>query len=128
AFARIGLIPDAGGTYWLPRQVGFARAMGAALFADSIPATKAAEWGMIWEAVPDGEFEETWRQRATHLANGPGVALRDIKTALRKTYSNSLDDQLMLEAQLQGECGGTRDFKEGVLAFVEKRPAVYEGR
>lgn len=128
AFSRIGLIPDAGGTYWLPRQIGFARAMGAALFAEAIPAHRAAEWGMIWEAVPDGEFDETWRARARHLANGPGIALRDIKAAIRSTYDNTLEAQLLLEARLQGECGSTRDFKEGVLAFLEKRPAQFEGR
>lgn len=128
AFTRIGLIPDAGGTYWLPRQIGFARAMGAALFADAIPAKKAAEWGMIWEAVPDDDFESTWRARADALSNGPSIAYRDIKAAIRGSYANSLDDQLLLEARLQGECGGTRDFKEGVLAFVEKRPPVFEGR
>ena len=128
AFTRIGLIPDAGGTYWLPRQIGFARAMGAALFADAIPAKKAAEWGMIWEAVPDDDFESTWRARADALSNGPSIAYRDIKAAIRGSYANSLDDQLLLEARLQGECGGTRDFKEGVLAFLEKRKPSYEGR
>ena len=128
AFTRIGLIPDAGGTYWLPRQIGFARAMGAALFAEAIPAKKAADWGMIWEAVPDAEFEATWRARAAQLANGPGVAYRNLKTAMRESYTNSLDEQLLLEARLQGDCGGTRDFKEGVLAFTEKRAAAFEGR
>ena len=128
AFTRIGLMPDAGGTYWLPRQVGFARAMGAALFADAVSAKQAAEWGMIWEAVPDDEFADHWNARALKLASGPTVAYRNIKTALRGSFENSLEDQLNLEAHLQGECGNTRDFKEGVLAFVEKRPAKFEGR
>ncbi len=128
AFTRIGLMPDAGGTYWLPRQVGFARAMGAALFADAISAKQAVEWGMIWEAVPDDEFADHWNARALKLASGPTVAYRNIKTALRGSFENSLEDQLNLEARLQGECGNTRDFKEGVLAFVEKRPAKFEGR
>ncbi|MXU66296.1 enoyl-CoA hydratase-related protein [Oceanomicrobium pacificus] len=128
AFARIGLIPDAGGTYWLPRQVGFARAMGAALFADKIPARQAAEWGMIWEAVADDEFAETVKARATHLAAGPTVAYKNIKRALRQSYDNSLSDQLRLEAELQGKAGKTRDFLEGVMAFMEKRTARYEGR
>lgn len=128
AFTRIGLMPDAGGTYWLPRQVGFARAMGAALFADTVSAKQAAEWGMIWEAVPDDEFADHWNARALKLASGPTVAYRNIKTALRASFENSLEDQLNLEAHLQGECGNTRDFKEGVLAFVEKRPAKFEGR
>lgn len=128
AFTRIGLVPDAGGTYWLPRQVGFARAMGAALFAEPVPARTAAEWGMIWEAVPDETFAEHWRAQAERLATGPTAAYRNVKRALRESYGNSLEEQLLLEARLQGECGNTRDFKEGVLAFLEKRPASYEGR
>ncbi len=128
AFTRIGLIPDAGGTYWLPRQIGAARAMGAALFAEPIKARQAADWGMIWEAVPEDEFAEHWWARAIKLAQGPTAAYRHVKEAIRGSYDNSLDEQLALEARLQGECGKTRDFKEGVLAFLEKRPANYEGR
>jgi 2-(1,2-epoxy-1,2-dihydrophenyl)acetyl-CoA isomerase len=128
AFTRIGLIPDAGGTYWLPRQVGFARAMGASHFAEPVTARQAADWGMIWEAVPDAAFAETWRRRARHLATGPTEAYARVKQALRATWSNDLERQLTLEAQLQGACGKTRDFKEGVLAFMEKRQAVFEGR
>ncbi len=128
AFTRIGLIPDAGGTYWLPRQIGAARAMGAALFAEPIKARQAADWGMIWEAIPEEEFAEHWWSRAIKLAQGPTVAYRHVKEAIRGSYDNSLDEQLALEARLQGECGKTRDFKEGVLAFLEKRPANYEGR
>ncbi len=128
AFARIGLIPDAGGTYWLPRQVGFARAMGSALFSEPVPARQAAEWGMIWEAVPDDEFEAHWRKRAAQLASGPTEAYRHAKEAIRATYENSLEEQLVLEARLQGRCGKTRDFREGVMAFLEGRPAEFEGR
>jgi len=128
AFTRIGLIPDAGGTYWLPRQIGAARAMGAALFAEPIKARQAADWGMIWEAVPEDEFAEHWWSRAIKLAQGPTIAYRHVKEAIRGSYDNSLDEQLAIEARLQGECGKTRDFKEGVLAFLEKRPASYEGR
>lgn len=128
AFTRIGLIPDAGGTYWLPRQVGFARAMGASLFAEPVSARQAADWGMIWEAVPDAEFDAHWRGRAGRLAAGPTVAYSNTKKAIRESYGNSLEDQLILEARLQGRCGKTRDFREGVLAFLEKRPADFEGR
>lgn len=128
AFSRIGLIPDAGGTYWLPRQIGFAKAMGAALFAEPISAAQAVEWGMIWEAIPDDEFAEHWNGRAAKLATGPTQAYHSIKTALRASYDNDLTEQLNLEARLQGECGKTRDFKEGVMAFMEKRPAKFEGR
>ncbi len=128
AFTRIGLIPDAGGTYWLPRQIGFARAMGAALFAEPISAMQAADWGMIWEAVPDADFESHWRKRAAKLASGPTVAYSQAKEAIRGSYDNGLEEQLLLEARLQGRCGKTRDFREGVMAFLEKRPAEYEGR
>jgi 2-(1,2-epoxy-1,2-dihydrophenyl)acetyl-CoA isomerase len=128
AFARIGLIPDAGGTYWLPRQVGFARAMGAALFAESVTASQAASWGMIWEVAPDDAFAATVATRARHLAMGPTVAYRLIKQALRASYAHDLAGQLGLEAELQGEAGRSRDFQEGILAFLEKRPARFEGR
>ena len=128
AFARIGLIPDAGGTYWLPRQMGFAKAMGVALFAEPISARQASDWGMIWEAVPDREFEKRWRSRAAALASGPTAAYRAMKEALRGTYGNDLEGQLAMEARLQGECGKTRDFQEGVMAFLEKREPQYEGR
>lgn len=128
AFARIGLIPDAGGTYFLPRQIGMARAMGAALFAEPVSAQQAQEWGMIWEAVPDEDFEAHWMWRATQLATGPTVTYGHIKRALRESADNSMSKQLDLEAHLQGQCGKTRDFQEGVLAFLEKRSATFEGR
>ncbi|WP_147125113.1 enoyl-CoA hydratase-related protein [Shimia ponticola] len=128
AFTRIGLIPDAGGTYFLPRQMGMAKAMGAALFADKITAQQASDWGMIWEAVADDAFEAHWQARAAHLAQGPTQAYAHVKTAIRGAFDNTLDEQLALEARLQGDCGKTRDFREGVMAFLEKRPAQYEGR
>lgn len=128
AFTRIGLIPDAGGTYWLPRQMGFAKAMGAALFADKITARQADDWGMIWEAVADDKFDALWRGRAAHLAKGPTAAYAAVKEALRDSFNNDLEGQLALEARLQGKMGHTRDFREGVLAFLEKRPASFEGR
>lgn len=128
AFTRIGLIPDAGGTYWLPRQMGAAKAMGAALFAEPISARQAADWGMIWEAVEDDRFEAQWKSRASKLATGPTLAYGHIKTAIRGSYDHTLDEQLAIEAHLQGDCGKSYDFKEGVLAFLEKRGARYEGR
>jgi 2-(1,2-epoxy-1,2-dihydrophenyl)acetyl-CoA isomerase len=108
--------------------VGFARAMGAALFAEPVGARQAAEWGMIWEAVPDDGFEAHWRARAAHLASGPTVAYGALKEALRASYGNDLPRQLSLEAELQGRCGRSRDFREGVLAFLEKRTPGFEGR
>jgi 2-(1,2-epoxy-1,2-dihydrophenyl)acetyl-CoA isomerase len=128
AFTRIGLIPDAGGTYYLPRQMGLAKAMGAALFADKITARQADDWGMIWEAVSDASFVDHWQSRALHLAKGPTAAYARVKQSIRASFDNDLEDQLALEAKLQGQCGQTRDFKEGVVAFLEKRPAQYEGR
>ncbi|MFY0691382.1 MAG: enoyl-CoA hydratase/isomerase family protein [Paracoccaceae bacterium] len=128
AFTRIGLIPDAGGTYFLPRQVGMAKAMGTALFAEPVTARQASDWGMIWEAVPDAEFDQHWKTRAAHLAKGPTMAYQRVKQSIRASFENDLERQLILEARLQGECGETHDFREGVLAFLEKRPANYEGR
>jgi len=128
AFSKIGLIPDAGGTYALPRLVGQARAMGASLFAEKISAKQAESWGMIWEAVADDAFEETWRNRAKTLAEGPTQAYAHIKSAIHASPENDFEAQLSLEAKLQGKCGKTRDFQEGVVAFLEKRPAHYEGR
>ena len=128
AFTRIGLMPDAGGTWFLPRQMGLAKAMGAALFADKISAQQASDWGMVWEAVADDAFDAHWRARAQVLAQGPTAAYGAVKQALRASSGNSLPDQLTLEAHLQGKCGLSRDFREGVVAFMEKRPAKFEGR
>ncbi|MDX1743900.1 MAG: enoyl-CoA hydratase-related protein [Ruegeria sp.] len=128
AFARIGLLPDAGGTWFMPRQMGFAKAMGAALFAEKISAREADQWGLIWEAVTDNEFDAHWRKRAAYLANGPTAGFGAIKKAIRGTYEKTLPQQLALEANLQGECGRSRDFAEGVVAFMEKRHPKFEGR
>ena len=128
AFTRIGLIPDAGGTYIMPRTMGKAKAMGASLFADKITADQADRWGLIWEAVPDDSFEQVWLSRANHLAKGPTVAYGYLKDALKSSFDNDLDSQLSLEAKLQNHCGNTRDFQEGVLAFLQKRDAKFEGR
>nr|WP_319948755.1 enoyl-CoA hydratase-related protein [uncultured Shimia sp.] len=128
AFSKIGLIPDAGGTYVMPRTMGMAKAMGAALFADKISARQADDWGLIWEAVADDAFEETWKARAAHLADGPTQAYQHIKHAIRDSWNKDWDGQMAQEAKLQGRCGKTRDFQEGVVAFLDKRPAKYEGR
>ncbi|MEM9099282.1 MAG: enoyl-CoA hydratase-related protein [Pseudomonadota bacterium] len=128
AFARIGLMPDAGGTYWLPRLVGRARAMGMSLFADSIPADTAAEWGLIWEVVEDELFEDRTRELARRLADGPTLAYRATKKALQAGWTNDFADQLALEAQMQSELSRSRDFIEGVHAFLSKRKADFEGR
>jgi 2-(1,2-epoxy-1,2-dihydrophenyl)acetyl-CoA isomerase len=128
AFGRIGLMPDAGGTYALPRQIGLARAMGASLFGDAISADKAAAWGMIYESVEDDLFATHWQARAAHLAQGPTIAYQGLKEALHASAGNSYAQQLTLESKLQGRCGQTRDFREGVVAFTEKRAPKFEGR
>ncbi|MBU2982444.1 enoyl-CoA hydratase/isomerase family protein [Lentibacter algarum] len=128
AFTRIGLIPDAGGTYWLPRLAGTAKAMGAAYFAEKISAEQADDWGLIWEHVADEAFEAHWRGRAAHLADGPTEAYRRTAKALRASLDNNLSEQLTMEAREQGKAGKTRDFKEGVLAFLDKRKPKFEGR
>ncbi|MES2542181.1 MAG: enoyl-CoA hydratase-related protein [Pseudomonadota bacterium] len=128
AFTRIGLIPDAGGTSFLPRRVGLQRAMGAALLAEPVSAAQAVDWGMIWEAVPDDRFAEVVAARATKLASGPTGAYAALKQALRGAFDQSLETQLEVEARLQGRCGASADFREGVAAFLSKRPAVFQGR
>lgn len=128
AFTRIGLIPDAGATHALPRRVGMARAMGAMLFGAPVTAREAADWGMIWQAVPDADFAATWQSSAAHLAAGPSGAYRALKQALRASGGNDLEAQMQLEAALQGACARSQDFREGVLAFLEKRAPRFEGR
>lgn len=128
AFARIGLIPDAGGTWIVPRAVGAARAAGLMMLAEALPARRAAEWGLIWEAVADADFEATVAARARQLAAGPTAALLAMREALAASSQNDLEAQLALEARLQGVAGGSGDFREGVAAFLEKRPARFSGR
>ncbi|MEM0988167.1 MAG: enoyl-CoA hydratase-related protein [Pseudomonadota bacterium] len=128
AFARIGLIPDAGGTYWLPRLVGRARALGMCLLAEPIPANQAAAWGLIWSAVEDDELDTVVQSISQRLADGPTIAYRLMKQAMAESLSNDLQSQLQREAELQAEAGSSRDFKEGVMAFLQKRPASYQGR
>jgi len=127
AFSLIGLIPDAGGSYFMPRNMGFAKAMGAALFAEKISARDAADWGLIWQAVPDQQFQAVVNQRATTLAHGPTAAYGMIKKVIRASFENNLDAQLALEARVQGDAGRTDDFAEGVRAFSEKRKARFTG-
>ncbi|PJE26892.1 2-(1,2-epoxy-1,2-dihydrophenyl)acetyl-CoA isomerase [Pseudooceanicola antarcticus] len=128
AFTRIALVPDAGGTYFLPRSMGSQKAMGAALFAEKITAAQADAWGMIWEAVPDEGFEAHWRARAEHLAKGPTATYAEVKQIIRGSWQSDLDGQLEAEGKAQGRCGQSRDFKEGVVSFLEKRPPHFEGR
>jgi len=127
SFSRLGLIPDSGGTWILPRLVGMARAKGLAMLGEKISAEQALEWGMIWQVVDDGELESTALSLARHLATQPTRGFALAKQAFAASAANSLDDQLELEKKLMGEAGQTHDYQEGVRAFLEKRAPVYKG-
>jgi 2-(1,2-epoxy-1,2-dihydrophenyl)acetyl-CoA isomerase len=124
-FTRIGLIPDAGGTWWLTRMLGEARAKGLALTAEPLAAERAAEWGLIWKAVDDAALMAEAEALAQRLANGPVGAYALTKHAIQQASENGLDAQLDLERRLQREAGRSDDYKEGVAAFLQKRPPVY---
>jgi 2-(1,2-epoxy-1,2-dihydrophenyl)acetyl-CoA isomerase len=128
AFSRIGLIPDSGGTYFLPRLVGAARAMGLALLAESLDANQAEQWGLIWKAVDDAQLADEAAALARRLASGPTRGYGLLKRALHASSGNSLDAQLDLERDLQREAGFSEDYKEGVKAFMQKRPPTYKGK
>jgi len=128
AFARIGLIPDCGGTWFLPRLVGSARARGLAMLAEPLPAENAAEWGLIWQAVDDDKLIGEAVALAARLATQATQGLALTKRALDAAETNDLDTQLDVERDLQAEAGRTPDYAEGVRAFLEKRPAAFTGR
>ena len=127
AFAKIALVPDSGGTWFLPRLVGEARARALALTGEAVPAETAASWGMIWKAVDDAALRGEAEALAAHLATQPTAAIALIKRALDASPTNGLDAQLDLERDLQKEAGAMPDFTEGVRAFLEKRPARFTG-
>ncbi len=128
SFVKLGLVPDAGGSFILPRLVGRARAMGMAMLGDKISAEKAADWGLIWEVVDDADLMNEAQTLARHLAKQPTYGLGLIKRAINASATNDLDQQLGLERDLQREAGRTEDYQEGVSAFLERRPAVFKGR
>jgi 2-(1,2-epoxy-1,2-dihydrophenyl)acetyl-CoA isomerase len=128
AFARVGLVPDCGGTWFLPRLIGAARARALSLLAEPLPAETAAEWGMIWRAVDDDRLMVEAHALAMRLAAGATIGLALTKRALDAAEHNDLDRQLDLERDLQAEAAGTPDHQEGVNAFLGKRPAVFTGR
>ena len=128
AFSRIGLIPDAGGTYTLPRLVGTARAMAAAMLAEKIGAEQAAQWGMIWKCVDDSQLMREANELARQLAGQATRALGLTKRAIYASANNTFEQQLDLERDLQREAAKSEDFREGVAAFMEKRPAKFTGR
>jgi 2-(1,2-epoxy-1,2-dihydrophenyl)acetyl-CoA isomerase len=128
AFSKIGLIPDAGGTWFLIKKLGLARAMGAAMLGDKLSAKDAKEWGMIWDVAPEGEdCVETAMKLAQRLATLPTKALVATRHLLRGAASRDLDAQLDAERDMQSAMGRTHDYIEGVMAFREKRPAQFKG-
>jgi 2-(1,2-epoxy-1,2-dihydrophenyl)acetyl-CoA isomerase len=128
AFARIGLLPDSGGTWFLPRLVGPARALGLALLGEKLPASQAAEWGLIWRCVDDEDFAAEIDALAAGLAAAPTLALRHIKQAVHAAWHNTLEQQLDLERDAQRELGYSADYAEGVAAFMARREPRFTGR
>ncbi|HYL60352.1 MAG TPA: enoyl-CoA hydratase/isomerase [Candidatus Acidoferrales bacterium] len=127
AFRRIGLVPDGGSTWLLPRLVGRARAMELSLMGEKLPAEKALEWGLVNRVFEDEELMKNSKELARNLAGGPTLALGLIRRLYWESADNSYEEQLNLERQMQRRAGASSDFQEGVRAFLEKRPAKFKG-
>ena len=127
AFSKLGLIPDTGGTWALPRLVGPARAMGLAMLGERLPAEKAEQWGLIWRCVPDDALMMEAMAMAEHFAAAPTKGLAYTKKALLASSTNTLEQQLALEASMMRELGYSHDYREGVAAFIEKRQPQFKG-
>ena len=128
SFSKLGLVPDSGGTHFLPRLVGAARAMGLALLAERLSAEEAERWGLIWKAHDDDRLMGEARAIARALAEGPTKGYGLIKKGIHASAGNSLDAQLDLERDLQREAGSSEDYREGVAAFMQKRKPGYKGK
>jgi 2-(1,2-epoxy-1,2-dihydrophenyl)acetyl-CoA isomerase len=128
SFAKLGLVPDSGGTWFLPRLVGRARAMGVALLGEKLAAEQAADWGLIWRCVADEDFSAAVDELAQRLAAAPTLALARIKEAINASGERTLAAQIDFERDYQRELGQSRDYAEGVAAFMEKRTPHFTGR
>jgi 2-(1,2-epoxy-1,2-dihydrophenyl)acetyl-CoA isomerase len=128
AFVKIGLVPDAGGSYMLPRLIGLARAKALAMLGDKLDAETAERWGLIWRCVDDAQLMPEARKLARHLATQPTKAIGLIKRAMHVSAGNDLAAQLAVEMDFQGQCAQSSDYQEGVGAFLEKRQAVFTGK
>jgi 2-(1,2-epoxy-1,2-dihydrophenyl)acetyl-CoA isomerase len=128
AFSRIGLLPDGGSTWFLPRLVGEQRARALAMLAPQISAEQARQWGLIWDVVDDAALMTTATELARRLANGPTLSLARIKDAMNQAARNDLSQQLDIERDFQRELGRSEDFREGVTAFLAKRKAEFKGK
>jgi 2-(1,2-epoxy-1,2-dihydrophenyl)acetyl-CoA isomerase len=128
SFAKVGLVPDSGGTWHLPRLVGMARARGLALLAEPLPARKAEDWGLIWKAIDDAALMDEAHKLCAHFASAPTYGLSLIKRALNASADNTLDQQLDLERDSQRDASLAPDYQEGVQAFMNKRKPNFTGR